>query len=152
MLRAWAATAEVAGAGDLVLERLSSLRVELAEPAPELVAPARRREAADVADTCARLLASAGRTQEAVQQAETAAEEFEELGAPVDAGQASWLAGRLLRDLGRTTEAVARLQRAGGQLVGAGPARAGAVDDLVAVLRAAGREDEAQQAARTLLR
>lgn len=152
VLRAWAATAEVAGAGDLVLDRLSTLRVELAEPAPEPVAQARRREAADVADTCARLLASAGRTQEAVQQAVTAADEFEALGAPVDAGQASWLAGRLLRDLGRTTEAVTRLQRAGGQLVGAGPARAGAVDDLVAVLRAAGREDEAQQAARALLR
>ncbi|MCG2802411.1 MAG: hypothetical protein L6311_09985 [Cellulomonas sp.] len=153
VLRAWAATAADIGGGSALLDRLAVLLVELGEPAVDGSAGARRREAADVQDTCARLLAAEGLPDQAVDRAVAAADEFDTLGAVQDGAHASWLAGRLLRDLGRTQEAVERLERATAQFaaVGAGRERAAAVDDLVEVLRAAGRSLDAERAARSLL-
>ncbi|MCG2797182.1 MAG: hypothetical protein L6367_01435 [Cellulomonas sp.] len=154
VLRAWAVTAAGTGGGSALLGRLALLRAELDEPASDGSTTARRREAADVEDTCARLLAAEGRADLAVVRAVLAADEFEALGAVQDGAHASWLAGRMLRDLGRTQEAVERLERAAGQFaaVGAMQSRAGTVDDLVEVLHAAGRQVEAERAARGLLR
>jgi tetratricopeptide (TPR) repeat protein len=162
VLRAWAPTADACGAGPQLLELLDGIGPALADPGaeePETRHAARsqvacRFEAAQVEDTRARLLASAGRLAEAAEVAGLAATRFADQDAAYDAGHAWWLTGRLERDLGRSEDAVQHLERAAAAFVRARDAqlRAKVVDDLVALLRAEGQDAAAEAAAADLLR
>ncbi|GEN79275.1 hypothetical protein [Actinotalea fermentans] len=105
----------------------------------------RTRARAELTDVSARLLASAGNLQGAADLAEEAAVALAELGAVADAAHAFWLAGRAHRDRGDLTAAAWHLESAseGFDIAGDRTRRAEVASELIAVLRAAGRDDEA---------
>lgn len=105
----------------------------------------RRRCRAELTDLRARLLATAGDLAPAAALAEEAAEALAGLGALADAAHAFWLAGRIHRELGDLSAAAWHLESAseGFELCRDGRRRADVASELIAVLRAAGRDDEA---------
>lgn len=105
----------------------------------------RQRSRAELMDLRARLLATAGELAPAAVLAEEAAEAFAGLGAVADAAHAFWLAGRLHRDLGDLTAAAWHLESAteGFEIARDRARRADVASELIAVLRAAGRDGEA---------
>lgn len=105
----------------------------------------RRLARLQLTDLQARLLASAGDLPAAAALAEEAAVAFAELGSVGDAAHAFWLAGRVHRDLGDLTAAAWHLESAVEGLVMCPDRkdRADAAGELIAVLRAAGRDAEA---------
>lgn len=131
--------AEVAGAG--LAERREAVR---------------RRARADLDDTAARVLASTGpeRAAEAAARATRAAEAYAGAGHVADAAHAFWLAGRLHDGLGQVDDAVWNLESAveGFSIAHQAAPRGEAASALVSVLRAAGRDDRAEEVLRTLTR
>ncbi|GEA85800.1 hypothetical protein [Cellulomonas gelida] len=118
------------------------------------VAAARARARADLDDTAARVLASSGpdHAAQAAHRAARAAESYAGAGAVADAAHAFWLAGRLHDSLGNVDDALWNLESA---VEGFGIARqrnqrTEAASSLVATLRAAGRDDRAEEILRTL--
>lgn len=109
-------------------------------------------EHAQLLDTLARSHASAGKSDEAVTEATQAAEAFAGLSMVQDAAHSFWLAGRLRRADGRLEEAVWLLESAteGFTIARAQAPRAETVGELVEVLTALGRLDEAQELVRRL--
>ncbi len=105
----------------------------------------RRRCRAELTDLRARLLATAGDLAPAAALAEKAAEALAGLGALADAAHAFWLGGRIHRDLGDLSAAAWHLESAaeGFDLCRDGRRRAEVASELIAVLRAAGRDDDA---------
>lgn len=105
----------------------------------------RQRSRAELTDLRARLLATAGDLAPAAVLAEEAAEALAGLGAVDDAAHAFWLAGRLHRDLGDLTAAAWHLESAteGFEIARDAGRRADVASELIAVLRAAGRDDDA---------
>ena len=105
----------------------------------------RRLARAELTDLRARLLATAGDLGPAAELAEQAAETFAGLGAVSDAAHAFWLAGRAHRDLGDLAAAAWHLESAaeGFEICRDKDRRADAASELISVLRAAGRDDEA---------
>ena len=102
-------------------------------------------EAAELRDTRARLLATLGNLDEAAEIAEDVAAEMAALGRTGDAAHAFWLAGRC-RAQSDPEAAVALLESAveGFTLVrGERSSRGAASDELVELLTALGREDDA---------
>ena len=120
-----------------------------ADPVTEELAERRRlarsRARAELVDVTARLLATAGEHAAAARTAEEAAEAMAGLGAPGDAAHAFWLAGRMHVALGDPSTAVWHLESAveGFDLVGDRRMRAEVASELIAALRAAGRDAEA---------
>ena len=106
---------------------------------------ARHRARALLTDVTARLLATAGDLAPAAALAEEAAEALASGGAIADAAHAFWLAGRVHRDRGDLSSAAWHLESAaeGFVLCGDRRSRADAASELIAVLRRAGRDDEA---------
>lgn len=135
-----AAPAADARAADDVVEG-PEVDADLAERTRAL----RRRARAELMDLRARLLATAGELAPAATLAEEAAEALAGLGAVADAAHAFWLAGRLHRDLGDLAAAAWHLESAteGFGLCRDAGRRADVASELIAVLRAAGRDDEA---------
>ncbi len=120
------------------------------------VAAVRTRARADLDDTAARVLASAGphHAADSARRAVRAAEAYAGVGAVADAAHAFWLAGRLYDSLGNVDDAIWNLESA---VEGFGIARqrgprGDAASALVATLRAAGRDDRAEEVLRTLTR
>ncbi|GEL93884.1 hypothetical protein CCO02nite_05420 [Cellulomonas composti] len=166
---AWAPSAVATGTGDRVLLVADELVADLERAADESaaaadgaagvqlaerVAAARRRAGADLHDTAARVLASLGpqHAEAAAARAARAGEAYAGAGATADAAHAFWLAGRLHASLGRVDDAVWNLESA---VEGFGIARqrgprGEAASTLVEVLRAAGRDAEADTLLRTL--
>jgi tetratricopeptide (TPR) repeat protein len=109
-------------------------------------------EHAQLLDTLARSHAAAGRVDEAVTEATQAAEAFAGLSMVQDAGHSFWLAGRLRRGAGRLEEAVWLLESAveGFTIARDRGSRAETTGELVEVLTALGRVDEAQELVRRL--
>lgn len=139
-LAAPAAPAADARAADDVVEG-PEVDTNLAERTRAL----RQRSRAELMDLRARLLATAGELAPAAVLAEEAAEALAGLGAVADAAHAFWLAGRLHRDLGDLSAAAWHLESAteGFELARDAGRRADVASELIAVLRAAGRDDEA---------
>lgn len=104
-----------------------------------------RRALAELTDLTARLLATAGDLVPAAALAQEAAEALASCGAISDAAHAFWLAGRVHRDRGDLAGAAWHLESAaeGFELCGDRRLRADVASELIAVLRAAGRNDEA---------
>lgn len=109
-------------------------------------------EHAQLLDTLARSHAAGGLSDEAVTEATQAAEAFAGLSMVQDAAHSFWLAGRLRRADGRLEEAVWLLESAteGFAIAQARAPRAETVGELVEVLTALGRLDEAQDLVRRL--
>ena len=109
----------------------------------------RRRARAELTDLRARLLATAGELAQAAALAEQAAEALAGLGAVADAAHAFWLAGRIHRDLGDLSAAAWHLESAaeGFAIARDRSLRADVASELIAVLRAAGRDEEADAVA-----
>ncbi|ACZ22228.1 hypothetical protein Sked_23130 [Sanguibacter keddieii DSM 10542] len=109
-------------------------------------------EHAQLLDTLARAHAAAGLSDEAVTEATQAAEAFAGLSMVQDAAHSFWLAGRLRRADGQLEEAVWLLESAteGFAIARAQAPRAETVGELVEVLTALGRLDEAQELVRRL--
>lgn len=168
---AWAPAAVAAGTADDVLDAVDALLADLADPAApadgpetdiagaeldERLSHARRRARADLHDTAARVLASLGpaRAQDAARRASRAAEGYAGVDAIADAAHAFWLAGRLHDQLGQVDDAVWNLESAveGFAAVRLREPRGEAASALVAVLRAAGRDEQAEEVLRALAR
>lgn len=109
-------------------------------------------EHAQLLDTLARSHAAAGLSDEAVAEATQAAEAFAGLSMVQDAAHSFWLAGRLRRAAGELTEAVWLLESAteGFTIARAQAPRAESTGELVEVLTALGRLDDAQELVRRL--
>lgn len=103
----------------------------------------------ELTDLRARLLATTGDPTAAAPLAQAAAEGFASMGAFADAAHAFWLAGRVHRDLGDLPAAAWHLESAveGFEFCGERGLRAEAAGELIAVLRADGRQDEADAVA-----
>jgi tetratricopeptide (TPR) repeat protein len=155
---AWAPAAVATGHGTQLVEAADALALlvgstEVPAATPEGVALAerrhteRRRAAADLDDTTARVLGSVGPTDPAVDRAVRAAEAYAELGATGDAGHAYLLAGRLLDGPGSTDDAIRYLESAvdGFSRARDGALRAAALSDLEAVLRRTGQVTRADE-------
>ncbi|CAM5784662.1 hypothetical protein [Cellulomonas persica] len=173
---AWSPVAVTTGTADAALAAVDGLLHELADdpsttpgaPAPdpsaaaagaaltERVASIRRRACADLDDTAARVLASLGpeHADVAAARATRAAEAYAAGGAVADAAHAFWLAGRLHDSQGRVDDAVWNLESAveGFGVVRQRGPRGEAASALVAVLRAAGRDERAEELLRLLSR
>lgn len=125
--------------------------------AQELAARAHRAqvlaaEHAQLLDTLARSHAAAGLVDEAVTEATQAAEAFAGLSMVQDAAHSFWLAGRLRRGADRLDDAVWLLESAveGFTIARDRGSRAETTGELVEVLTALGRVDEAQELVRRL--
>lgn len=173
---AWAPVAAATGTTDAVLPVIDAVVADLdaADRAPldlsspsrpagfddamyaEQVERARGCARAELHDTAARVLASLGpdRVDDALARATRAAESFGNLGYAADAAHAFLLAGRLHEGLGHVDEAVWCFESAmeGFDLACLPAQRGDAASALVAVLRAAGRDDQAETVLRTLTR
>lgn len=105
----------------------------------------RRRARLALAVLRARLLATTGGLAAAAEVAGATAVALAEAGAVGEAAHAFWLAGRVHRDLGDLAAAAWHLESAveGMALYPDRRARADAASELIAVLRAAGRDEEA---------
>ncbi|WP_265523303.1 hypothetical protein [Oerskovia flava] len=103
------------------------------------------REERELRDTRARLLATAGRLDEAAVLAEQVTADFTAAGQPADAAHASWLTGSVHRAAGDPVRAADALRAAlvGFTAVHDRTARSAVGDELVAVLQTLGRTDEA---------
>lgn len=174
---AWAPVAATTGTGSAVLEAVEGLLAELAD-APEVdganvpvadaaaraagadlderLSYARRRARADLHDTAARVLASMGgdHVVDAARRASKAAEGYAGVDAVNDAAHAFWLAGRLHHGLGHVDDAVWNLESAveGFTVARQREPRGEAASALVDVLRAAGRDEQADEVLRSLTR
>ncbi|UZN02684.1 hypothetical protein [Cellulomonas sp. S1-8] len=170
---AWAPVAVTTGTGQAVLDAIDGLLDELtdasapgasADPAAlaagadldERLSYARRRARADLHDTAARVLASMGgdRVADAARRASKAAEGYAGVDAVNDAAHAFWLAGRLHGGLGQVDDAVWNLESAveGFTMARQREPRGEAASALVDVLRAAGRDEQADEVLRSLTR
>lgn len=134
---------------DRTLADLAAADDTAAEPrAVDLVerdASAAERERRELRDSRARLLATAGELDAAATLAERVAEEFARAGDVGDAAHAFWLAGRSRSAAGADADAVDLLESAmeGFAIVHDRDARATVANELVAVLRRLGREQDA---------
>src|SRR5690606_831219 len=108
-------------------------------------ASAAERERRELRDSRARLLATAGELDAAATLAERVAEEFARAGDVGDAAPAFWLAGPSRSPAGAAAAAVDLLATAmeGFAIVHDRDARATVANELVAVLRRLGREQDA---------
>ncbi len=170
---AWAPVAAATGDAQAVLGAVDALLTELSDAAgpaatadaaadlagadlAERAEAARRRARADLDDTAARVLASSGpeHAADAAARATRAAESYAGAGHVADAAHAFWLAGRLHDGLGQVDEAVWNLESAveGFSIAHKPGPRSEAASALVTVLRAAGRDDQADEVLRTLTR
>ncbi|GIG40233.1 hypothetical protein [Cellulomonas phragmiteti] len=172
---AWAPVAVTTGTGADVVDVVDALLGGLADPPAgdgpdaadtgadpagadldERLSHARRRARADLHDTAARVLASMGgaHAADAARRASRAAEGYAGVDAVGDAAHAFWLAGRLHAALGATDDAIWHLESAvEGFTVARQPQpRSDAASALVDVLRAAGRDDQADEVLRALTR
>ncbi|GMA30669.1 hypothetical protein [Litorihabitans aurantiacus] len=165
VLVAWAPLAQRRGATPEVLAAVATLRAEVAaavaDERPDVSADLRERDRghgrrllADLDDTAARLLAGdealavehrAATGLDAVGLAVRAAEAYAGVGAPADAAHAFWLAGRLQAAAGEVEDAVWSLESAveGFEIARRRDERSSAGGELVALLRAHGREADA---------
>lgn len=169
---AWAPVAVATGGGQAVLDVVEELLGELTDPPAEpdaavdavtqvagaeldeRLSRARRRARADLHDTAARVLASQGRSADAAHRATRAAETYAGIDAVADAAHAFWLAGRLHAELGDVDDAVWNLESAveGFTVTRSREPRGQAASALVDVLRAAGRDAQADEVLRALTR
>ncbi|WP_432457011.1 hypothetical protein [Cellulomonas iranensis] len=173
---AWGPVAVTTGTGPALLEAVDGLLDGLAEPTPDADAPApadaaahaagaeldervaraRRRARADLDDTAARVLASMGpeHAADAAARASRAAETYAAVDAVADASHAFWLAGRLHHAMGGVDDAIWNLESAveGFGIARATEPRGAAASMLVDMLRAAGRDDRADEVVASLTR
>lgn len=173
---AWGPVAVTTGTGAALLEAVDGLLDALAEPTTDADAPApadaaahaagaeldervartRRRARADLDDTAARVLASMGaeHVADAASRAGRAAETYAAVDAVADASHAFWLAGRLHHAMGGVDDAIWNLESAveGFGIARAVEPRGAAASMLVDMLRAAGRDDRADEVVASLTR